>query len=343
MTPVSFSSNISVLLPIFVDEPSSKILHQLSRALTSVIDQHYPGQMEIVIIDDGSIQPIEDMMRQAKLCTPSNLRIIRSKRNNGLVHALNLGLRAAKHDLIARIDADDAWLPGKIEQQRSRFAVEPDLSIIATGMIMSFEDGSPPETHLRPDGWDAILHFAADVGCPFPHGSVLARKDIYRLLGGYSHSPDVAHCEDYALWSLWLRFFQPAMIEQALYAHTVSTSSISYVHSEQQRRASQRISSYLRGLELSGIAPSNLADLAKSLNITLLQAGVLCYRLWHYRLATTLPAEALDPLRKVLPDRNVRLGLSPGRQAIDKVALLNGFGAADLFRSSANSIVITVD
>lgn len=343
MTPTTSGLDISVLLPVFIRQPSCKILHQLSRAIASVMGQSYPARMEVVVIDDGSPQPVEDLIRQAKICRPDNLRIVRSARNNGLVHALNLGLGATKYDLIARLDADDVWLPGKVEQQAARFAADPDLSIVATGMTLIFEDGRSSEVHIRPDGWSAVLRFFVDVGCPFPHGSVLARKDIYKLLGGYSHSADVSHCEDYALWSIWLRFFKPAMIEQTLYEYTVSASSVSIIHSKQQMRASGQINRAFQQLGIVDAVPSAIADLARILNISILQAGVLCYRLWHYRPAINLPAEAFGPLRKVLIDRSVRLGLSRGRPAVMEVAdLLDGFGPVAASTTAASSVTATV-
>ncbi len=300
--------DISVVMPVFISEPSTKALQNLDSAIRSVVNQPYPGKLELLIVDDGSPRPIEECMRFSHISHPDCLRIIRSQRNHGLVHALNVGLRAAKHKLIGRIDADDIWMPGKIERQVKRFTAEPDLSIVGTGMTVVFGDARESEIHIRRDGWSEILRFFVEVGCPFPHGSIIARKDIYQLLGGYPHSPDAAHCEDYALWSVWLRFFKPAMIEESLYQYSVTHSSISSIYSEQQRLASGRISEAFARLGITETLPRSMGEIGRILGISLLQAGVLCYRIWHYRLAVKLPEAAIELLRIILPDRQVFFG-----------------------------------
>jgi glycosyltransferase involved in cell wall biosynthesis len=313
-------------MPVFVPRPSSKVLRELDCAIDSVLDQCYPGEMELLIVDDGSPTPVDDLIARSRATRPSCLRIVRTHRNNGLVHALNLGLRTARYDLIARIDADDAWLPDKIERQVERFAVDADLSIVGTGMSLVFEDGRLPETHIRADGWGAALRFFHEIGCPFPHGSIIARKDIYHLLGGYPHSPDVIHCEDYALWSIWIRFFKPGMIEQQLYNYSVSASSMSGQNVDWQLQASGKIQNGFRKLDIVDILPIAMEELSRVLNITLLQAGVLSYRLWHYDPSVLVPEAALAPLRKILPDRHVQSGTWAHRPAgMDLSDLLQGF------------------
>lgn len=320
-TPLS----ISVILPVYMREPSALALRQLGEAIDSVTDQAYPGEVELLLVDNGPTR-IAAVLEELPVRPFPGLRIIRTTRSNGLVHALNTGLREARHDWIARIDADDSWCPGKIELQAARVDEDEDLTIVGTGMTLKHENGQPDEEHIRADGWTRIMRFFVDVGSPFPHGSVLARKSIYRLLGGYSHDVRTAHCEDFALWGTWLRFFKPAMIEQLLYRYTVSPSQVSAVHAAQQKAASAYVVNEFGRLGLVDRLPRLMQSLAGTLGISLVQAGVLCYRLWHYRPpCACVPESAVSVISGILVDRTVEI--VPARPGLTPLSI------ADLLRS----------
>src|SRR4051812_23058883 len=108
--------SVSVVLPVFWREADSEDVRLLRRALDSVAIQDFPDEHEIIIVDDGSPVPVASLAS----FTPEErrtVRILRSERNCGLSHALNRGLVAARFPLVARLDADDRWLPGKIPKQ----------------------------------------------------------------------------------------------------------------------------------------------------------------------------------------------------------------------------------
>ena len=301
--------SISVLVPVLMRRADASSLRLLRRALESVLDQAYPGAFEIIVIDDGSPLPVRDAMRESGFPRSSAIRWLRSEHNDGLVQALNVGLRQARFDLIARQDADDLWMPGKIAAQVERFRADPDLSLVATGMTVVDANGKELERPVLRDGWENLLHFAAATGfCPFPHASVLARASVFRLLGGYSHDPAWTHAEDWRLWSSWVRFFKPAVVEEALLRYRRGPGTVSSEHRERQSTASRRIHRRL-AMAVDGKAhPGNIRRLADILGVSLLQCGALCYRLWRFGPAVALPAAALDPLRLILPDRDIATG-----------------------------------
>jgi hypothetical protein len=301
---------ISVLLPIFFRHVSASDVALLRRALESVHAQAYEGPLEILAVDDGSPTPIESLAGEIGPAG-RDVRWLRLTRNSGIVGALNAGLTAASHGLIARLDADDRWLPGKLTAQMALFDADPDLTITATGMLRVRPDGAEIDTHIRPGNWPGILNFFVEGGCPFPHGSVVARREVFQLLGGYPHDAALRHCEDYALWGTWLRFFKPGMVEKALYEYTVSDESVSSAHAAQQGRASQVVRQRFADLDLVGTLPAALVALASALGAPLGAAGQVAYRMWHHGRALALPEAALAPLAAVLPDRLVdRVGVA---------------------------------
>ncbi len=281
------SQDVTVLLPVFFRDAAPERVRLLRRALDSVRDQVFPGALDLLLVDDGSPVPVENH-REALGPAGAEARILRLPINRGVTHALNCGLAAAHHGLIARLDADDIWLPGKMAAQLDLFAADPDLSLSATGMVLVTPEGKRLSEHVRPAEWGPILRFAVDVGCPFPHGSVVARRDIYLALGGYPHLASYDHCE-----------------EKVLYEYTVSPQAVSQTHGAQQARASGLLRQELAQLDLADRLPAAMAAFAAALGLSELEAGLIALRMWRHALPVRMPEAALDPLRILLPDRDV--------------------------------------
>lgn len=85
----------------------------LPRALESVVSQCEAGD-QVVVVDDGSTDDTEFVVRSFE---PA-VEYIRTT-NGGAGAARNVGIRAARCDLVAFLDADDEWMPGKLAQQRA--------------------------------------------------------------------------------------------------------------------------------------------------------------------------------------------------------------------------------
>jgi glycosyltransferase involved in cell wall biosynthesis len=315
---------VSIIVPVHFNDISIEELRLFRRAIESIADQDFPGPFEVLVVDD-SPQPVSSYAEVFDKDIQSSIRWIRSHPRGGLVHALNTGLNQARYPLIARLDADDRWCPGKIEEQLSLLANDPDLSIVGTGMSLVHPDGEIFERLIRPGDWTGILRFFVKTGCPFPHGSIVARRDVFRLLGGYSHDPVTAHCEDFALWGTWLRFFKPAMIEKLLYEYTVSPTAKSAVNKDELARASGLVHGTFTRLNLVDRLPAALTNLAEVLGISLLQAGVLAYRMWHYRVPVHLPHDAIGALRTILCDKDVYVLDDRPENTLELDKVLNGF------------------
>lgn len=301
MTKVEKLPGVSVVLPVFFRHVSALQTRLLRDALESVLDQGYSGPMELVVVDDGSPHPVESLADQLG-AAGTLIRWLRMPQNRGIVGALNAGIGSAAYPLIARMDADDLWLDGKLNAQISLFQEDPDLTISGTGMIRVNTEGAAIDTHIRPGDWAGILRFFVEGGCPFPHGSIVADKRVYQILGGYPNAANLRHCEDYSLWGVWLRFFKPAMVEKVLYAYRVSDRSVSSEYAEQQATASQLVRQRFEEINAAQIVPHALPALAMALGTTLFDAGRMAYYIWHFRAAVCVPEAARAPLAELLPD-----------------------------------------
>jgi glycosyltransferase involved in cell wall biosynthesis len=296
---------ISTILPVYLRFADKERFRQLRRAVVSVLSQKTGIPLEIIVIDDGSFEPLNELEELSDVFCDPRIRYVRLCRNTGLVYGLNVGLNLAQYELIGRIDSDDAWRPEKLVKQVALFSSDQDLTIVGTGMRLVYDNSNKCQDHVRPGTWHGILRFTADVGCPFPHGSILARKSIFRVMGGYSHDVKVAHCEDFALWATWLRFFKGAMIEEVLYDYSVSEDAVSVRYADQQLKATREVHREYLALANYEKIPEAMNTVAQCLNKTLLEAGCLCFLAWRFYDFIVAEGDLLRALRILMPDRQV--------------------------------------
>jgi glycosyltransferase involved in cell wall biosynthesis len=98
----------------------------IEEAIESVLSQDYPpDRRELVIVDDGSTDDTADRVRKYG----SKVRYF-FKPNGGQASALNLGFASARGEIIALLDADDYWLPGKMQRIVAEFQENPELGMV---------------------------------------------------------------------------------------------------------------------------------------------------------------------------------------------------------------------
>lgn len=90
----------------------------LGEAIASVLGQTLED-WELLLVDDGSCDRSTEIAKAHAAQDPRRIRYLEhpGHANRGMSAARNLGLRAAKGEMIAFLDADDVWLPGKLEEQ----------------------------------------------------------------------------------------------------------------------------------------------------------------------------------------------------------------------------------
>lgn len=96
---------ISIVIPAYNGEKT------LINTLSGVLDQTYT-HFEIIIVDDGSENPVEPFLRSS--IKDNRIRIFRTERSNANV-ARNYGIQKSKGEYIAMLDADDYWLENHLE------------------------------------------------------------------------------------------------------------------------------------------------------------------------------------------------------------------------------------
>lgn len=105
---------VSVLIAAYNEE---KVIAQ---TLRSVLNSAYPGEIEVVVVDDGSKDKSAAIVA-AMARDDGRIRLIRQV-NRGKAMALKAGLGAVRHELIISLDADTQFVPGTIAELVRPFA-----------------------------------------------------------------------------------------------------------------------------------------------------------------------------------------------------------------------------
>jgi len=299
-------TGITTLLPVFIRKMERTTVPDLIRAADSVLSQDCGIERELLIIDDGS-EPALDSIHElrALLATPA-VRVLRLVNNQGLEFALNAGLTQARYDLIARMDGDDLWRPGKLKKQLELLSSDPELTLVATSMRLVHPHNPDLDSDdLRGGGWEEVLSFFKRVGCPFPHGSILARKSVFHVLGGYPQVPLLTYFGDFALWGSWVRFFKVSVLHEVLYEYTVSERQVSTLFAERLRRASGMVHQTFLDLGDHQRIPGAVAQIAQRLNLPLLKTSAVLCTAWRFYNDILVDPDLYEAARIVFPDRGV--------------------------------------
>lgn len=186
----------SVLLPVYAGDDADHFAQSL-RSVT--VDQELPPT-ELVIVRDGPVSPaIEDVILRAEAGENTGgirAHVVRLEENVGLARALEAGLAATSHEIVARADADDISVPSRFRLQLA--LMEQGYELVGSA-ITEFET-DPAEggaTRCMPTGSEDIADVAR-FRDPFNHPSVVYTKSAVLRSGGYE---DLAKMEDYWLFA----------------------------------------------------------------------------------------------------------------------------------------------
>jgi glycosyltransferase involved in cell wall biosynthesis len=203
----------SVVIPAynaaaFLEETLAGVLAQSQRPL------------EVLVVDDGSTDGTGAIAERFG----SPVRCIRQE-NRGLSEARNRGIREARGGLIALLDADDLWLPAKLERQAALLEAEPRA--LAAFTLTDYIDAEGRVLRRSaapryPDLVRALLLHSCVVG---PPSAALIRREALDRVGLFD--PRFSQCAD---WDMWLRLAEAGPIvyvEEPLVRYRVHASNMS--------------------------------------------------------------------------------------------------------------------
>jgi glycosyltransferase involved in cell wall biosynthesis len=154
----------------------------LPRAIASVLAQA-GARFELIVVDDASTDGTPACL--AALDDP-RIRVIRAERNLGPSGARNRGLVAARGDIVAFLDSDDTYRPGRLAVPLAVFAADADLVCVLSSAVKFIRDAPReariPDVRLVPAAFEWAL--TADL-IPVEATSMTVRRAAALAAGGF--------------------------------------------------------------------------------------------------------------------------------------------------------------
>lgn len=171
---------ISVVIPLWNKEK------EIARTLESVKRQTV-APAEVIVVNDGSTDSGPEIVRNFDL---PNLRLV-SQENAGEGAARNTGIREAREDIVAFLDADDTWEPGFLAAIADMIRKYPGCAMYGTAWRIRTANGKviiPPFRDVPAAGTDGVLksYFATvSKGMCLCSSSVAVIKHVFDKVGGF--------------------------------------------------------------------------------------------------------------------------------------------------------------
>jgi len=210
---------ISVLLPVYNGG------RYLGGAIESLLAQTF-GDFEVIAVDDGSTDRSLDVLTAYANRDP-RIRVI-SRTNTGIVGALNEALRVARAPLVARMDADDIALPGRLFAQKEFMDRNPEILGCGTAVYVMDTRNAIVDLMRRPlHAIDIERALLRGDGGALIHPSTLFRAEAVARVGGYRL--EAQFTEDLDLYLRLAEHGPLANLPEPLLCYRIHFSSVNFV------------------------------------------------------------------------------------------------------------------
>lgn len=226
MQKVDSSILVSVIIPVHNDE------QHVSKAIESILMQSFQP-FEIICINDGSTDNTWDILnkytQQDQRISAYNLT--KNQGCPGLVR--NYGVSKAKGNMIAFLDSDDTWKPGKLQKQLERVGEIDDYFSFTKVENIIKDCVYLPKNYLRLFSSFAPGNLIIDN--TITTSSVIISKPLFEKLGGFRNKKMVVS-EDYELWiktvleAKQIEYIDEPLIQYFVNPNSVTNSKVSYIN-----------------------------------------------------------------------------------------------------------------
>jgi glycosyltransferase involved in cell wall biosynthesis len=188
----------------------------LDESIPSILGQTFTD-FEFVVLDDASSDKSAAIL-ESWAARDARLRVERSGKPLGLVGSSNAVVRASQAPLVARMDADDVSKPERLARQVA--LIESDQGAVLGGTLFEGIDGSGRVVRTR-DRWRLLR---PSVFAPFPHGSILFRREMFEAVGGYDAGAEF--WEDLDLYHRLAKRGRVLVLPEALYQYRFHSMNV---------------------------------------------------------------------------------------------------------------------
>ncbi|CAN5654613.1 hypothetical protein BH23GEM9_BH23GEM9_22850 [soil metagenome] len=310
---------VSVVIPFF------NAAMYLREAVESVLAQGFTD-WELILVDDGSTDGGTALALEFA-GGDGRIRYVEhaGHRNRGQSASRNVGIRAAAGEYIALLDADDAWLPTKLERQIAVLSSVPGVELVFGPAVYVYADGTRnlqvmtlQHGRLPPGRWiPALLRWEDNAPCP---STVMVRRRAVLAVGGFCEELPSLY-EDQGTWCKLSLSTSAYYDPEPRSLYRIHASSTCGAASQRQRRLARLdFCSWLHQYVQTIPAGPGLARLAEA---HLLEAAV--------RLAAT-PVDGMHVIPHAIPTATIP-GLRPQLRRVVTAAAVAPASARVLARA----------
>lgn len=178
----------TILISVFNGEET------LDRCFESIRQQTFQD-FRITCIDDASNDDSLSLLARWQSIFGERLLVLKNPSNIGLTRSLNIGLKTIDTPYTARLDADDWWLPQKLDCQITYLQKHPECGILGSAYVNHFLE---KEKLVRMPLTDEEIREKMFQTNPFGHSTVIFQTGLVKEAGGYDES--IRYGQDYELW-----------------------------------------------------------------------------------------------------------------------------------------------
>ena len=180
--------HVSVIIPTYNSAA------YLVEAIDSVLAQTY-SDVEILVVDDGSTDDTPKVIKKYG----DRVRYLRQA-NSGVAVARNRGISESLGRYVAFLDADDTWLPVKLERQLEGLAGRLDARLCYSAFLSVTSDLQPIGVRRSDRVGRALEDLLLRGNVVGSICTVIAERSLFQLAGGFD--PELSQCAD---WDMWVR------------------------------------------------------------------------------------------------------------------------------------------
>lgn len=204
----------SPLLSVVI--PTWNRSHIVCEAIESAFNQ-WPGQVEVIVVDDAST---DDTVEAVGRNFGSRVRLLSMPRRRGAGAARNAGLQVASGELIAFLDSDDLWLPGKLDAELCVLERFGDAEAVISDSLTFMEGRAEDRSRFAQNGLlaaaDGQVRWLSECRWLWTNSqntvatcSITLRRRVLARLGRKLFAEDLVRCED---WEFELRVYHSCRV-----------------------------------------------------------------------------------------------------------------------------------
>lgn len=210
---------VSVIMSTFNENEA-----ELRNAIESILNQTYRNIEFLIVLDNPENNGIFNILNEYRE-KDKRIKLIINTKNIGLAESLNVAIKYARGEYIARMDADDISVPNRIEKQVSFLEENDYYHVVASDRFDIDENGNTlPARYKVPKDFKQLKR-VLKYGNAIVHPTVVIRKDVLTAIGCYRN---FQASQDY---DLWLRIisngYKIYIMDEKLLYYRIRNNSIS--------------------------------------------------------------------------------------------------------------------